>query len=519
MKIFSAEQVRAIDNYTIKNEPIASIDLMERAAMRLTGWFVKKYKTDRDVVIFAGSGNNGGDSLAMSRMLAERQYRVRCYLVSTGKKYAANCELNLERLKSGGLAEINVITGAEHLPELNDKQVIVDGIFGSGLTRKVEGLYAEVIQCINESKANVVSIDIPSGLFGEDNSDNNEKSIIRADYTPTFQFPFLSFFFRENYKFTGEWTVIDIKLHPGAIENNKSEYAVSKMSGIQHIFPQRERFSHKGTYGHALVIAGKYGMMGAAILAGKSALRAGAGLVTVHVPKLGCEIVQTAIPEAIVSIDQSEILFSKAPAMDGFHAVAVGPGIGKKPNSTKGLRALLEMCKVPMVLDADALNIISLEKELVKLLPENSILTPHPMEFDRLVGSSVDGFERHKKQIAFSKENHVIMVLKGAYTGISFPDGSYVFNMKGNPGMATGGSGDVLTGIIVSLLARGIAPGDAAVSGVFLHGLAGDLAAEKMDQEAMIASDIIDNLGEAFKIIKAKPFLHEGRGTQFIAPI
>ncbi len=511
MKIFTSEAVRAIDNFTIENEPVVSIDLMERAASALTSWFVRRFKTNQQIIVFAGPGNNGGDALAMARLLADRQYTVKCYLITDGKNLSANCQVNMDRLKEQGLVDMKNIANLHDFPELKNDQLVIDGIFGSGLTRQVDGKFAEAIRLINKSKTTIVSIDIPSGLFGEDNTENSPDCIIQADYTSTFQFPFLSFFFRENAMYTGEWKVLDIKLNKDIVANTKTDYSIINNRDVCSLVPVRERFSHKGTFGHALVIAGKYGMMGAALLTGKSALRGGAGLVTIHIPKSGYEIVQTAIPEAIVSIDQSEILFSKPPDLSKFNAVAIGPGLGTKPNCRRGLTELLENCKVAMVLDADALNLIAEDQEMLKMLPENTILTPHPTEFDRLAGKSPDAYSRHIRQKAFSKRYKVIVVLKGAYTGISFPDGTYKFNVNGNPGMATGGSGDVLTGIIVSLLARGLKPGSAAIAGVFLHGLAGDLAAGKMDQEAMNAGDIIDQMGEAFKVLKALPFLHEGR--------
>ncbi len=521
MKIFSADQVRNIDNYTIENEPIGSVNLMERAAATLTTWYVKRYKINQEGLVMVGPGNNGGDALAIARMLAACNYKVKCYLLTNGKSLSGDCAINYERLKKITTVEICEVSKAGQFPFFSGNEIIIDGLFGSGLTREVSGLFKELIEAINVSGCEVISIDVPSGLFGEDNSMNDKDAIVKASYTVTFQFPFLSFFFEENSKYTGEWNVVDIGLHKEAIAIGKSDYSSLERTFVRKLIPLRGKFAHKGNFGHALVIAGNYGMMGAALLAGKSALRGGAGLVTIHVPKSGYEIVQTAIPEAIVSIDQSEILFSKAPELEKYNAVVVGPGLGTKPNTAKGLKELLENCKVPLVLDADALNIISSDKDLLNLLPSNTILSPHPKEFDRLAGASGNGYDRHIKQREFSKKYKVIVILKGAYSGISFPDASYVFNMNGNPGMATGGSGDVLSGIIVSLLARGLTPSEASVSSVFLHGLAGDLAAEKMDQEAMIAGDIIEQLGEAFKRVKENPFLHEGRtgGVQFIAPI
>jgi NAD(P)H-hydrate epimerase len=501
MKIFSAEQVRVIDAYTIKNEPIASIDLMERAAMRLAGWYVRHYHTDRKLVIFAGPGNNGGDALAMARMMADRQYRVDCYLLNFGT-LSEDCDINLQRLREQALVQLQEIGEEDPLPQLLEKDVVVDGIFGSGLSRTVTGWPARVIKHINAHRGTVIAIDIPSGLFGEDNRENDYDCIVRADYTITFQFPFLSFFFDRNDAHVGRWRVHDIKLHPKIIAESDCDYMTIESKDVTALLPQRRKFDHKGTYGHALMISGSYGMMGAALLAGESCLRSGAGLVTLHVPRFGYSIVQTGFPEAIVSLDQSDILFSEPPDLAPYSAVGIGPGLGCKPNSAKGLHMLLERTKVPLVIDADGLNILSEHPDWLELLPEGTILTPHPREFDRMAGESSDSFDRHLKQREFAKRYRVVVVLKGAHTGIASPDGRYWFNTTGNPGMATGGSGDVLTGLIAGLLAQGIAPLHAALAGVYLHGLAGDLAAEVSSEEALIAGDMNLYLGEAFRELR-----------------
>jgi len=501
MKIFRAEQVREIDAYTIKHEPIKSIDLMERAAIRLTGWYVRHYHTDQKVVIFAGPGNNGGDALALARMLADRQFRVECYLLRFGK-LSEDCSINLERLKDQALVKLFEVSDEDALPEIASTDVVVDGIFGSGLSRSVTAFPASVIRHINKNAGTVIAIDIPSGLFGEDNTGNDDKQVIRATHTITFQFPFLSFFFDLHESHVGQWRVHDIKLHPKAIEDTATDYRTLEVEEIRALLPRRNKFAHKGTFGHALMISGCYGMMGAALLAGESCLRSGTGLVTLHIPKFGYSIVQTAFPEAIVSLDQSDILFSEPPELSPFSAIGIGPGLGCKPNSGKGLKMLLERAKVPLVIDADGLNLLAQHPDWFDLLPEGTILTPHPKEFDRLVGESKDSFERHLRQREFASLHKVLVVLKGASSGIASPDGRYWFNTSGNPGMATGGSGDVLTGLITGLLAQGMSTLDAALAGVYLHGLAGDLAAEASSEEALIAGDMLLYLGEAFRELK-----------------
>lgn len=498
-----ASQVREIDEYTIRHEPVASIDLMERAAMRLAGWYVRHFHIDRKVKIVAGPGNNGGDALAMARLLADRQYRIECFLLTFGR-LSEDCAVNKKRLEEQGLVDLVEVNEGEKLPSIGGQDVVVDGIFGSGLTRKVSGFPGRVIQHINQMASTVVAIDIPSGLFGEDNTDNDYTAVIRATHTLSFQFPFLSFFFNMNDPHTGNWRVHDIGLHPDIIEGTETPYQTLEKEAAGCVIPPRNRFAHKGTFGHGLIISGCYGMMGAALLAGESCLRGGAGLVTLHVPRFGYNIIQTGFPEAIVSLDQSDILFSEPPELGQYTAIGIGPGIGCKPNTGKGLKALLERAQVPLVIDADGLNILASHPEWFDLLPEATILTPHPKEFDRLAGESSNSYERHLKQREFAAKHRVIVVLKGAYTGIAHPDGRYWFNTTGNPGMATGGSGDVLTGLITGLLAQGLLPVDAALAGVYLHGLSGDLAAKETGPEALIAGDMIRHLGSAFKTLQTQ---------------
>ena len=344
----------------------------------------------------------------------------------------------------------------------------------------------------------VVSIDIPSGLMGEDNTGNIPENIIQANFTLTFQFPKLSFFFAENGKYIGVWEVLPIRLHPDGIALTQTDFLFIEKEEIQQIIQKRSRFGHKGSFGHALLIAGSFGKMGAAVLASKACLRAGAGLLTTHIPHFGYSIIQTAVPEAMASVDQHDSIFTEFPDLSQFSAVGVGPGINQKTNTKRALKELIEKSKLPLVIDADALNILAENKTWLEKLPENSILTPHPGEFKRLAGESANAYENIQKQIEFSKKYKVIVVLKGAFTSVSTPDGRLFFNSSGNPGMATAGSGDVLTGIILGLLAQGNSPENAALAGVYLHGLAGDLAAQKNSEYSLVAGDIVKFLGKAF---------------------
>lgn len=502
MKIFRSDQIREIDKYTIEHEPVSSVDLMERAAVQLFNWISQRFRRSDHFVVFVGPGNNGGDGLVLSRMLSLNGYNSEVYFVKVSEKTSPDWKLNHKRLAEESDIELKNISDVDHFPVITSDDIIIDALFGSGLTRPVDGLVFNVIKHINNSGATVVSVDMPSGLFGEDNTRNNYEAIIRADVTLSFQFPKLSFMFAETASLAGEWVVLPIGLDASAIRNTPSPYTIIYNSDIAPLLKKRKKFDHKGTFGHGLLIAGSTGKMGAAVLGASAALRAGIGLITCHIPSGGNIIVQSAIPEAMVIPDKSENNIMDVGSTDRFDSIGIGPGLGTTAESQKMLQRLLSECKKPIVIDADALNILSMNKSWLSLLPAEAILTPHPKEFERLAGSSGNSFERLQKQIRFSKEFKCIVVLKGAQTSISVPGGKVMFNSTGNPGMATAGSGDVLTGIILSLLAQGYSPENAAVTGVYLHGTAGDIAAEKSGLESIIASDIIKCIGKAFNKIR-----------------
>ena len=502
MKILKSSQIKEVDAFTIENEPILSIDLMERAAITISRWISENISKEKTIKIFVGPGNNGGDGLAVARQLIDFDYSVEVFLLKISNNLSKDCQINLDRLKKTENILIREISEKSDFPEIKRNDVLIDGLFGSGLTRKLEGFIKDLVQYINNSEAEIIAIDIPSGLFGEDNCGNDRDAIVKAIYTLSFQMPKLSFFFPGNSDFVGKWEVLPIGLNQDCINSLESSYYLIDNDLVKSKIIKREKFSHKGTYGHVLMISGSYGKMGAAILAAKACLRTGSGLVTVHVPKIGYEIIQTSLPEAMISIDWSEVIFTNVPNVENYTSVGVGPGIGTKQNTQKAIATLFESVTNPMVIDADALNILAEQKELINKIPDNSILTPHPKEFERLVGSWSDDYQKNQIQIKFAVENQLFLVLKGAHTSVACPDGSCYFNSTGNPGMATAGSGDVLTGIILSLLGQGYLPKDAAIIGVYLHGLAGDIGSETIGQETLIASDIIENLGNAFFKIK-----------------
>ncbi|MCB0547485.1 MAG: NAD(P)H-hydrate dehydratase [Phaeodactylibacter sp.] len=496
MKIFSAEQIRQLDAYTIENEPIPSIDLMERAALTFTYWFIEEFPdTRKPVHIFCGPGNNGGDGLAIARMLHHRFYDVTVYRCRIGNSTSKDFDANLQRLPGHGGIPVHEIGKDAPLPNLPEGCMIIDGIFGSGLNRPVEGFWGGLMEHLNQQAATRVAIDIPSGLFADSPT---EGAVFHADYTFSFERPKLAFFFPENQQRVGRWTARSIGLHPLAIAETYTPYHFADQALIQPLLKRRQKYGHKGTYGHALLIMGSFGKMGAAVLSARSCLRAGAGLVSVHVPKCGYEILQIAVPEAMASVGSHKFLFSEVPELKGYNAIGVGCGLGQKKVSRKALLELLKKAEGPLAIDADALNILGKNQDWQQYIPKGSVLTPHPKEFERLFGQTANGFERNERQRQKAQELGIHIVLKGAHTCTAAPDGRCFFNATGNPGMATAGSGDVLTGIITGILAQGYPPLEAALIGVYLHGLAGDIAAQKQGQEAMVAGDITNELGQAF---------------------
>jgi len=500
MKVFSTSVVRQLDEYTIKNEPIASIDLMERAAIGLCKKFLEIFSSPLPVYVFAGPGNNGGDALALARMLLQKNYSVSVYLIHTGK-LSADCEANKNRLIEKFPGSLHDFFTDFYPVDFKENSVIIDGLFGSGLSRPLSGIYAEAVRWINNSGKTVVSIDIPSGLAGEENKDLSQP-IVKADYTFSLQFPKLSFFFSENESFVGKWEIIEIGIHPEAIRREPTDFYFLEKKDVIPFLPERKKFSHKGTYGHTLIVAGSVGMAGAAVLSARAAIRSGAGLVSVHSAAANRIILQTKVPEALFESDTEDNFISELKNLQKYNALAIGPGIGTHEPTAELLLHILPNIKQPLVLDADALNILSKRKLLLEKLSANTILTPHPKEFERLFGADENSYDQLLKMQQLAKDLHLVVILKGAYTRIALPNGNIYFNSTGNAGMATGGTGDVLSGMLAGLLAQNLSPEKAALLGVYLHGLAGDLALRNQSMESLIAGDVIDNIGNAFRFLR-----------------
>ncbi len=499
MKIFTSAQIHELDKYTIEHEPVKSVDLMERAARAITRAITDRWHNDTPMVVFAGPGNNGGDALAVARMLAEEDYAVTVYLFNISGHLSDDCAANKARLSEcRRLKQLTEVTQEFDPPQLTSGTLVIDGLFGSGLNKPLAGGFASLVKYINASPCRVVSIDMPSGLMTEDNTYNIRSNIIRADLTLTLQHRKLSFLFAENQPFVGELRVLDIRLSREGMEAIEAQYHIVEESEVRQLLRPRPEFAHKGQMGSALLVAGSYGMGGAAVLAARACLRAGAGKVTVHSPRCNNVITQISVPEAVIQPDADEAVFTEPVDTEDFDALGIGPGLGMNETTAIALIAQLRRTQCPIVADADAINILGNHRAWIQQLPKEIILTPHPKEFDRLDGHSADSYDRLTKARRLAERLQAYVIIKGRYTAVCMPDGHVAFNPTGNPGMATAGSGDVLTGIITALLARGYSRRDACLTGVYLHGLSGDIAAAELGQESVTAGDLVACLPKAF---------------------
>lgn len=490
MKLLSARQIQEWDAYTIAQKGIRSVDLMETASEAFVTALTADFPDPRSVFIFCGKGNNGGDGLAIARLLAAEGWIPRVYILEFGAPGTPDFQTNLQRLH-GVTNHIHFIQDSRFFPELPPKCLVVDALYGSGLNRPLEGLPRQLVEHINNAAATVVSVDIPSGMYIQASSKGN--TIVQAAYTYTFQAWKLCLLLAENAAYTGEVRVLDIGLDSGFAAAAACNWQITLPENAAALYQPRKAFSHKGSFGHALLVAGSEGKTGAAVLAARACLRSGVGLLTVHVPQSGYTILQSSVPEAmsITSLQQQDV--------QRYAVWGIGPGMGTEATAVQLLDSLLTWAEArPLVLDADALNILSSHPEWLKRVPEGSVLTPHPKEFDRLFGAHTNEMERLEKALAVSAELPLAVIVKGHHTLVAWQGRGY-FNTTGNAGMATGGSGDVLTGLITGLLAQYKNGFTAAVLGVFLHGLAADLALEKQSMESLLPGDITDTLGAAFR--------------------
>jgi len=493
MKLLSPQKIHDWDAYTIEHEPISSLNLMERAASKCTDFILEKNLATQPIKIFCGKGNNGGDGLAIARQLIETGFQPTVYILEFGARGTDDFQANLHRLHQ--LApSLHFIQSEEYFPGINGSDVVIDALFGSGLNRPLMDLSAALVKHINSAGAQVVSIDVPSGMY-IDKSCKGE-TVIKATYTLTFQTTKLCFLLAENAELFGKVHVLDIGLLPQFLEQTDTVFQLTTKSNITAAIKPRGNFTHKGNFGHTLLIAGNKGKMGAALMAAKACLRTGAGLVTLNIPENSLNIVQTALPEAMCTIREEAVNWQQ------YTTLGIGPGLGTHLDATATVKETLANYKKPYVIDADALNIISENKDFLQQIPAGSVITPHPKEFERLFGKPDNEMDRIAKAIELSAQYPFIIVLKGHNTLIASA-GKGWFNNTGNAGLAKGGSGDILTGIITSFLSQGYDGLTAAICGVYMHGLAADLALQQQSQESMLASDIIERLGEAFYEIYA----------------
>ncbi|MEQ9405277.1 MAG: NAD(P)H-hydrate dehydratase [Cyclobacteriaceae bacterium] len=491
MKVLSVNNVRSADQFTIENEPIRSIDLMERASRAFVGKFIELFSQKQSVKIFCGTGNNGGDGLAIARMLREKNWLADIFVCGNSEKGSDDFKENFERV-----SEVILLNSESDFPPVKSGEIVVDALFGSGLSRPVEGVQSELIQHLNQQDCTRVSVDIASGLYADQPKDV-DSIIFKPHHTISFQLPKLIFFLPDAYEYVGDWHIVDIGLDQSYISNQPASYYLTEQSDVRNLFPTHSRFSHKSQVGRLLLVAGSKGKMGAAALCARAALRSGIGLINVCVPQCGTEIIQILVPEAMVIENKGVEHISQIPGDNS--VFGIGPGIGTDEATCSALADFLKVYNRPLVLDADALNILALNPDLLEELPNESILTPHPGEFKRLVGEWKNDFEKLEKLSHFCKKFNINIVLKGAWSAVCDTNGIIHFNSTGNPGMATAGSGDVLTGIVSSFLAQGLLPFDALRLGVFVHGRAGDLAAEELGEKSLIASDLITFLPKALK--------------------
>lgn len=501
MNLYTAAQTRAWDAFTIAQEPVTALELIERAAGKCAAWIQQQFGTSTPFIIFCGKGNNGGDGLVIARLLLQQGAQVRVFVLETGQAGTDLFDANLKKLQQHHV-QAAVIASGFPLPYLDEQDLVIDALFGAGLNRPLDGLAAQLVQHINAAAPTVVSIDVPTGLLLTESS--LDYPVVQARYTLSFQAPKMAFLLPENEVFTGELVVLDIGLHPRFPETANMQMLDKAM--VQQLYRPRSRFGHKGTYGHVLMVGGSVGKMGAVALSTKAALRAGAGLVSALVPKLGYHILQTTVPEAMCITDPGEDRLTGIQLDTArFAAIGIGPGMNTSQETLKAFSIFISRLEQPVVADADALNCLAQDPALLSTLPKGSVLTPHPKEFERLFGPVANDFDRISMALEMAKQFRHYIVLKGHHSFIATPDGAGYFNSTGNAGMATGGSGDVLTGIIAALIAQGYSSLEACLLGVYLHGLAGDLAVAKSAPESLIASDIIEHLGAAFAQLVSRP--------------
>lgn len=503
MKLFTTQQINEIEKYTIDHDGVSILELVNRVAEGVTYEIEARWRPGKPIVIFAGSDNNGAEALAVARMLAEHGYRPEVYLINVGgNTLNPTCKAYRDALLALDCdVFFNEIVKDFAIPRLSPSHLVVDGLFGASLRENLKGGYRTLVQYINDSQATVVSIDVPSGMNGDSNPFAINRDIIHAHLTLAVQFPRIAFFNPDNADLVGEWKVIDIGLSETAIRNTQARCHLIEVDEVKSLLKVRRPNTSKADYGTGLLVAGSYGMMGAAVLAAHGALRSGIGKLTVEAPKCGYEILQVSAPEALYRYNKGDYFIKDLNLDKKFDAVALGPGMGNNDDTLQALENFLLSRNTPVILDADALNLIARKPALLNSIPVLSAITPHVGEFDRIFGSHSSSELRLQKAMEMARFYNIIIVLKGHYTATVRPDGIVCFNSSGTPAMATAGAGDVLTGVILSLMAQGYKPEQASMMGVYIHGIAGELAAREQGDYGTLAGDIAANVGRAISTI------------------
>jgi len=507
MKLFTLEDILGIERQTLTQENTKFHDLVERVGNAAANEIASHWRPSVRTVIFAGPGNDGAYALMTASSLLERGYVPHIYLFNIGgnslNDECRRCRDILRAKYSSDVLE-EVVTKF-NIPELGVSDLVIDGLFGPELRQPLTGGFMSLVRYINESGATVVSLDMPSGMCGDWNHNVSARNVVKADVTLALQYPRLPFFFADFAGLAGQWRVLDIGYSREAAENRQSSFYLIEDDEVRSLLKPREPFSNKSDYGSACLVAGSYGMVGASVLACMGALRAGAGKVTVYGPQCSFSVVQTAAPEAMFMSDKSHHEISDITLPDTFSAIGVGPGIGTSEATVDALDSFIKRYRSPLVLDADALNCIALRPALLNHIPVLSVITPHAGEFDRLFGKQSSHEARLLKAVEVSRKYNLLILLKGHYTTLVRPDGKIYINSSGSPAMATPGSGDVLTGVLTAFMAQGYKPEVAALIAAFVHGRAGELASLRHGQYGVIASDIVNCIGEAIMKIMAQP--------------
>lgn len=497
MKVFSKEQIYQGDKITEKQQGVSSLELMERPGLQIFNWMhLRMQGAQVPIHVFCGIGNNGGDALVLARQLIVHGYNVFTYVVNCGNGRSQDFLTGYERVKEVTKKWPELLKCESDFPQIHPDDIIVDGIFGTGLNRPVDDWIKTLFHHFKASKAFTLSIDIPSGLY-TDKPVDDPNGVVQANFTLSYQSPKLVFFLPETKQYTVQWEVIDIGLDREFLITTETEVELISKNEVLPIYKPRNKFAHKGNFGHGLIIGGSYGKIGAVHLASKAVLTSGAGLVTAYIPKCGYSVLQSSLPEAMVITDIDNEKITKIDFDITPSAIGLGVGLGTDDTTISALEDFLKTNKSPLVIDADALNSISKKKTLLKHIPENSILTPHPKELERLIGVWKNDFEKLEKTKAFSTKHKVIVVIKGAHTITVYGNKQYI-NVTGNPGLATAGTGDVLTGLITGLLCQGYSAIESALFGIYLHGRSADLALEHYGYQSLLASNVVDYIAEAY---------------------